>query len=634
MGEVMEGPATVEQTAAATAASALQEQGPETRAPRPATPAADGHGAAWAAGLASATLAACGGGGGGGGGGVLPIGLGSTAASPAPAAASGSGGPALGALANTATAQTYRYLQPQSDAEAARFLLQAQFSATPEDIATVRSQGYRAWLSTQFDAPASQTAWAWLESLPYRSTANTLDVDAMAWRQLIVPSDALRQRVALALSEIFVVSAGSIGSNWPVHAMAQYWDMLVAGTRGSFRQLLQDVTLNPAMGLFLNTRGNQKENASTGRQPDENYAREVMQLMTIGLVQLEQDGRQKVDANGRPLDTYTLDDVTNLARVFTGYDLDIRSGESGTVTLPGAGNAIESNAWTQRPMALNASRHSTLAVRFLGTSIAAGTSGAEALRIALDALVNHPNTAPFISRQLIQRLVCSNPSPDYVRRVADVFVNNGAGVRGDIKSVVAAVLLDNEARGPEGLTAPTWGHVREPMVRLAQWARSFGVTSAAGTWRIGNLSSSIFGLGQSPLRSPSVFNFFRPGYVPPSTALATQGLVAPEFQIVNETGVGGYINFMASILQAGFNSRDVLAAYTREKALVLDPAALVDQLSLVLTANQLSTATRALIIDALSDPPVTASSTDAVKLNRITAAVLLVMSCPEYLVQK
>ncbi len=633
MSEVMACPDEAGQATVARAASAMKVDGPDTAAPPP--PAATGHGGIWAAGLASAALAACGGGGGGGGGGgVLPIGVGSTGAAPAPAAPARSSGPALGALTNTPTAQTYRYLQPQNDAEAARFLLQAQFSAAPEDIAAVRSQGYRAWLSAQFDAPASQTAWAWLESLPYRSTANTLDVDAMAWRQLIVPADAVRQRVALALSEIFVVSAGSIGSNWPVHAMAQYWDMLVAGTRRSFRQLLEDVTLNPAMGLFLNTRGNQKENATTGRQPDENYAREVMQLMTIGLVQLEQDGRARVDANGRPLDTYTLDDVTNLARVFTGYDLDIRSGESGSVTLPGAGNAIESNAWTQRPMALNASRHSTLAVRFLGTSIAAGTPGAEALRIVLDALTNHPNTAPFISRQLIQRLVCSNPSPAYVRRVADVFVDNGAGVRGDIKSVVAAVLLDNEARGPEGLTAPTWGRVREPMVRLAHWARSFGVTSAAGTWRIGNLSSSIFGLGQSPLRSPSVFNFFRPGYVPPSTALATQGLVAPEFQIVNETGVGGYINFMASILQAGFNSRDVLAAYTREKALVLDPAALVDQLSLVLTASQLSNATRALVIDALSDPPVTASSTDAVKLNRITAAVLLVMSCPEYLVQK
>ena len=630
MSEVMACPDEAGQATVARAASAMKVDGPDTAAPPP--PAATGHAGIWAAGLASAALAACGGG--GGGGGVLPIGVGSTGAAPAPAAPARSSGPALGALTNTPTAQTYRYLQPQNDAEAARFLLQAQFSAAPEDIAAVRSQGYRAWLSAQFDAPASQAAWAWLESLPYRSTANTLDVDAMAWRQLIVPADAVRQRVALALSEIFVVSAGSIGSNWPVHAMAQYWDMLVAGTRRSFRQLLEDVTLNPAMGLFLNTRGNQKENATTGRQPDENYAREVMQLMTIGLVQLEQDGRARVDANGRPLDTYTLDDVTNLARVFTGYDLDIRSGESGSVTLPGAANAIESNAWTQRPMALNASRHSTLAVRFLGTSIAAGTPGAEALRIALDALTNHPNTAPFISRQLIQRLVCSNPSPAYVRRVADVFVDNGAGVRGDIKSVVAAVLLDNEARGPEGLTAPTWGRVREPMVRLAQWARSFGVTSAAGTWRIGNLSSSIFGLGQSPLRSPSVFNFFRPGYVPPSTALATQGLVAPEFQIVNETGVGGYINFMASILQAGFNSRDVLAAYTREKALVLDPAALVDQLSLVLTASQLSNATRALVVDALSDPPVTASSTDAVKLNRITAAVLLVMSCPEYLVQK
>ncbi|WP_295536978.1 DUF1800 domain-containing protein [uncultured Pseudacidovorax sp.] len=590
--------------------------------------------------LAASVLAACGGGGGGGGGGgFLPM---AGAPAPAPASASGStaspapapAGTSLTGLGNTVTAQSYRYLQPQTDAEAARFLLQAQFSASPDDIAAVRSKGCLVWLREQFDAPPSQGAWQWLETLPYRSTANTLDADAMAWKQLITSSDGVRQRVALALSEIFVVNSASIGTNWSEHAMAQYWDMLVAGTRGTFRQLLEAVTLNPAMGLYLNTRGNQKENASTGRQPDENYAREVMQLMTIGLVQLEQDGRARTDAAGKPLDSYTQDDVTNLARVFTGYDLDIRSGERGTVTLPGNGSAVESNAWTQRPMALNASLHSTLAASFLGTSVPAGTAGGPALRIALDALVAHPNTAPFIGRQLIQRLVCSNPSPAYVRRVADVFVDNGSGVRGDMRSVVAAVLLDNEARGPLGLNDPTYGRVREPMVRLVQWARTFGATSTAGTWRIGNLSNAAFALGQSPLRSPSVFNFFRPGYVPPSTALAAQGLVAPEFQIVNETSVGGYINFLANILQGGFNNRDVLASYTAEKALALDATALVERLALLLSAGQLSAATKAVIVDAIGDPALTGSSSDAARLNRVTSAVLLVMSCPEYLVQK
>ncbi|MDN4590382.1 DUF1800 domain-containing protein [Xenophilus aerolatus] len=590
---------------------------------------------------AAAALSACGGGGGGGGGGVGLPGLGGAGNGTGSGAGSGSGGgaaaPSAGSLtplAETPTAATYLYPEAKSDAEAARFLLQAQFSASPEEIAAVRAKGYLPWLGEQFDAPAGQRAWAWLETLPYATTSNTLDLDAMVWKQLITAPDALRQRVALAFSEIFVVSGNDIGSNWPVHTMAQYWDVLVAGATTNFRKLIEDITLNPAMGFYLNTKGNQKENTSTGRQPDENYAREVMQLMTIGLVQLNADGSVKTDGAGKPLDSYTQDDVTNLARVFTGYDLDIKTAERNTVTPPGASYTIESNAWTQRPMALTASRHSTLAATFLGTTIPAGTPGDQALKTALDALVAHPNTAPFISRQLIQRLVTSNPSPAYVKRVADVFANNGAGVRGDMKSVIAAILLDNEARSPAGLSSADFGHVREPMLRFVQWARTCGLSSAAGTWRIGNLSSTSNGLGQSPLRSPSVFNFYRPGYVPPSTAIAAKGMVAPEFQIVTETSVGGYINFLGGILQNGFNGKDVVAAYANEKALVLDPAALVDRLALLFTANQLSAATKSLIVDALSDPAVTATSSDAVKLNRITAAVLLVMACPEYLVQK
>ena len=197
----------------------------------------------------------------------------------------------------------------------------------------------------------------------------------MVWKQLITAPDALRQRVALAFSEIFVVSGNDIGSNWPVHMMAQYWDVLVAGATTNFRKLIEDITLNPAMGFYLNTKGNQKENASTGRQPDENYAREVMQLMTIGLYQLEADGTVKTGADGQPIETYVQNDVTNLARVFTGYDLDIRSSERNGFTPPGAGYTIETNAWTTRPMAFTAGNHSMLEARFLGATVPAGTGG-------------------------------------------------------------------------------------------------------------------------------------------------------------------------------------------------------------------------------------------------------------------
>jgi uncharacterized protein (DUF1800 family) len=568
---------------------------------------------------ASAALAACGGGGGGGGGGANFAGMGGGEVQ------AGS----LTPLASTPTGQTYIYTQAKTDDEAARFLLQSQFSASEAEIAEVRAKGYLPWLGEQVDRAPTQTGWDWIASKPY----DTVNTDGMIWNQLMTSADGMRKRMALAFTEIFVVSANGIGSNWADYMMAQYWDMLVAGVTGNFRKLLEDVTLNPAMGYYLNTRGNQKENAQ-GRQPDENYAREVMQLMTIGLYQLNADGTVRLGADGAPLDSYTQDDVTNLARVFTGYDLDIPAAERNTFTPPGASYTIESNAWTRRPMALTASRHSMLEARFLGATVPANTEGKAALKIALDTLFNHPNVGPFIGKQLIQRLVTSNPSPAYVKRVADVFANNGAGVRGDMKSVFAAVLLDNEARSPAGLADPNFGHLREPMLRLVQWGRTFGVTSALGTWNIGDRSDPFSSLGQSPLRSPSVFNFFRPGYVPPSTAIASAKLVAPEFQLVNETSVGGYLNFMQNVVPNGFSSKDVIASYAAEKALVLDPAGLVRRLNLLLTGNQLSGGTQSLIVNALATPAVTATSSDSVKNNRVYAAVLLAMASPDYLIQK
>ena len=578
---------------------------------------------------AAAALAACGGGGGGGSGSAAFLGSGGTNGTTSTGSTQVAAG-SLTALQDTPTAGTYIYTTAKSDDEAARFLLQAQFSATETDIAAVRAKGYLTWLGEQADLAPSQTGWQWLSSKP----TNTAYTDNMIWNQLMTSPDGFRKRMALVFTEIFVVSANDIGSSWPDLMMAQYWDTVVAGVTTNFRKLLEDITLSPAMGFYLNTRGNMKENSS-GRQPDENYGREVMQLMTLGLYQLNADGSIKRAADGTPLDTYTQDDVTNIARIFTGYDLDIKTAEKGAVTPPGQTYTIESNQWTQRPMVLTENNHSTLASTFLGNTVAAGTKGAAALKTALDTLTNHPNTAPFICKQLIERLITSNPSAAYIARVAAVFVDNGAGVRGDMKSVFAAVLLDNEARSPAGLTDPGFGRLREPMLRLVQWARSFGVTSVKDTWKVDNTSDAANRLGQSPLRSPSVFNFFRPGYVPPSTVLASEGKVAPEFQLVNETSVGGYLNYMQNILQNGYDTKDVSASYAVEKTLVFDADALVRRLNLVMCANQLSAATVSLITNALATPPVPAGSTnDSLKNNRIWAAILMVLASPEYLIQK
>ena len=401
------------------------------------------------------------------------------------------------------------------------------------------------------------------------------------------------------------------------------------------------------MGYYLNTKGNLKENLATGRAPDENFGREVMQLFTLGLYQLNLDGSEKRGADGSKLETYTPSDVSNIARMFTGWDFD--QSQNINTLEPVQNRTISSTDFTRLPMRLTPGNHSTLAATFLGVTVPAGTDGTAALNTALDTLFNHPNVGPFFGRQMIQRLVTSSPTPAYVARVASAFNNNGAGVRGDLKAVFSAVLLDEEARGPAGLGQAGFGKLREPIVRLVQWGRSFGIASARGSWKIGELSNPATQLGQSPLRSASAFNFFRPGYVPPSTALSAAKIPAPEFQLVNESSVGGYLNYLQSVVRNGIfvnapdlphsasnatNGYDITAAYSAELALAADAPALVGRLSLLLCAGQLSSATQTLIVNALNATPVTASSSNSVRRDRVAAAVLLVMASADYLIQK
>ncbi len=533
---------------------------------------------------------------------------------------------------------TYRYTSATSDVDAARFLQQAQFASTTSAIRDLRRGSYIDWLGRQFASPRGGTAWDWLEAQGYGVVdsnayySSTAPADYVLWSQLLSGEDPMRRRMALALSEFFVVSMSTANFNWRSHAMAHWWDMLVQHAFGNFRELLEAVTLHPAMGWFLNTKGNQKENPARGRVPDENYAREVMQLFTIGLYRLNDDGSVQTGADGQPLESYTQEDVTNLARVFTGYDFDRSDGVR--LPIPGSTGTIETRDFARKPMLLDPAKHSTLASTFLGTTVAADTSGAVALEQAMDALFHHPNVGPFFGRQMIQRLVTSDPSPAYVARVAAAFNDNGAGVRGDLKAVWTAILLDDEARGPESLADNRWGKLREPMLRFIQWAQTFGARSAAGTWKLGDLSNPASRLGQSPLRAPSVFNFFRPGYVPPATAMADEQSTAPEFQLVNESSVGGYLNFMQGVARNGLVSGDLVATYSEELALVTDAGALLQHVALVLGAGQIGEASRGVMLAALNATPVTASSSDSVKLNRVAAAVFMVLGCADYLVQK
>lgn len=498
---------------------------------------------------------------------------------------------------------------PIGAAEASRFLAQATMGATAADIADVQARGYDAWITAEFAKPRPTSLWDWLVAKGYNVSANINNetgFDNAMWSQLIGAGDQLRQRIGMALLEILVVGIGGVNLNWRQFAMAAYVDALMDEAFGNFRTILDKVTTNAAMASFLTFLGNRKADARTGSVPDENYARELMQLFTIGLVRLNMDGTV-VTANGAPVETYGPADVSGLARVFTGLNLD-----SSDSTTPDR---------YRRPLVVTASQHETGASTFLGTTIPAGASGADAVKQALDAIFAHPNVPPFVSKQLIQRLVTSNPSPAYVGRVAAKFADNGSGVRGDMKAVIRAILMDSEARTVP--TAASAGKLREPVMRLTAWARAVGATSVSGNWTTGDTSSSTNRLAQAMGRSPSVFNFFRPGYTPPNTPIAAAGLVAPELQITNEISVVGYVNYIQSVVG---NSTDLRSDYASLSGIAADSAALVDRVNLWLAAGQLSAATVTAIRSAVDSSTATN--------NRIAIALLLTLASPEFLTLK
>jgi len=369
-----------------------------------------------------------------------------------------------------------------------------------------------------------------------------------------------------------------------------------------------------------------------------------MQLFTIGLFELNMDGSQKM-VNGQPIETYDMEDIRNLAKVFTGWSWGNQGAPDPSNTRFGGGNADPMRRVI--PMQFYPQYHSPDAKTFLSANIAAGTNGVEALRVALDTLFAHPNIAPFIGKQYIQRMVTSNPSPGYVQEVAQAFATGsftapgsartfGSGQRGDLRAVVAATLLHPEARS--AAASMDAGKLREPILRLATMLRSFEATSQTGNWRIGDTDATLF---QTPMKAPTVFNFFRPGYVPPNTTIASKpGLVAPEFQIAQEVSVATYANTMQTWVPnglgavptgSGLTGNDVRPQYTAARALASNPDQLIDHLNLMLTANSMDTATRNAIRDAIASIPATANNAAA---NRVNLGVYMTMMTPEFLVQK
>jgi uncharacterized protein (DUF1800 family) len=541
--------------------------------------------------------------------------------------------------------------------DAARFLEQATMGPNDSDIRHLSMVGYQAWLNEQFAIPQTPAEPIVEQALTVNSAPcaagnvqcnaalfvqnnqNEDLVQAAFWQQSLTGQDELRERVKYALTQMFVISSNNATTiqNMP-RGEAGYYDMLGNDAFGNFRQLLQDVTLSPMMGQFLNALMNDKGNATT--DPDENYAREVMQLFTIGLWQLNDDGTQKL-SGGQPIATYSNTDVMGLAAVFTGFSWNVPGDDSDSAWSncclyvgPGYGEELLS-------MQAYPSHHSTVEKQFLGVTIPpSGTPDTEGdLKIALDTLFNHPNLPAFFSKQMIQHLVTSNPSPAYVNRVAQVFINDGTGVRGNLQAVLSAILLDPEARDTATAQSnPQYGKVRESLLRYTEWARAFTAQSRTGSYDLGSTEDPIYGLGEMWLRSPTVFNWFAPGYVPPASPIATDGLVAPEMQMTNVSSVVGYINYLQGAIGANAQGGpDLFAAYGAEMSLAATPDQLMDRINLLLMYGQMSTSLYNQIETAVASIPIPTGSQAAINaalLSRVQTAIYLTVASPDYAAQE
>ncbi|MEO8102496.1 MAG: DUF1800 family protein [Betaproteobacteria bacterium] len=552
---------------------------------------------------------------------------------------------------------------PHPQADAARLLAQATFGATKAEIDRVAALGPAAYLDEQFALPQSLhlptvSADANYPLAPYSVMAPSI------WKKYFEAPDQLRQRVANALSQIMVISMQNNTIGDQACAPAAYLDLLGANAFGNFRSLLKGVTLSPAMGEYLDMKGSAKADPVLNIIPNENFAREVMQLFTIGTVMLNADGSVQF-ANGAPVNTYSEADAQSVARALTGWNF---AGQDQTlswrwlypdVPYPSdAASAAKACAAWSTPMApwtatyrssddkrnITGGAHDTSAKTLLtypgsagfSQNLPAGQTPMQDIDAVVDNLFNHPNVGPFIGEQLIQRLVTSNPSGAYVSRVAAVFNNNGAGVRGDMKAVISAILLDAEARTAVSSQLNNFGKLREPVLRFTHLHRAFGAVMSNGYRSIYDLGGSD-ALGQSPLRAPSVFNFYHPDYEP-SGPLSQAGLVGPEFEISNSASISGFMDFSKYGIVGGFNSSAtdpgnwLKPDYTAYIALAANPASMVDALNILLLAGGMSMPLRTQLVDVatrLTDSNATTQSTE-----RFKTVLWLILNSPEYSIQK
>jgi uncharacterized protein (DUF1800 family) len=557
--------------------------------------------------------------------------------------------------------------------DAARFLTQATFGPTKAEIDDLTGGSIDAWITAQLALPftahraatvADRTNFGGSNSFTNWNAIHMPNRQSAWFKNALTGPDQLRQRMAYALSQILVISDISLGDDNRTEPVAHYYDILGNGAFGNFRTLLEQVTLSPMMGEYLSSLRNSKatfdNTGATLTTPDENYAREVMQLFSIGLVQLNPDGTLALGADGLPVPTYDQNTITEMAKVFTGWAYP----STDLTRFRSAGSNYFS------PMQLFPAFHDNTAKNLNLTSLAtipadaSATSGTNDLRLALDALFTHPNTGPFISKLLIQRFTTSNPSPAYVYRVAQTFANNGSGVRGDLGAVLRAILTDYEARSPAVAGNATYGKLKEPLLRMTGLLRSLGASSQSGRFsgfrhhvngtvitsatpkpataaEIGTYNSatlpysSIGSIAQAALRSPTVFNFYHADYVLPGP-LAAAGLVAPEFEITDDNYAISVPNYFRNFVNATTTGQAATVQpyiltlnTTYEETLVGNVPALLDHLSRILTADTLPAAAKTRITTALAALPTTTTTTDRAK-----TAIMLVLSSPAAAIQK
>lgn len=574
----------------------------------------------------------------------------------------GGGGPPTGSASGTGN--TPATAAPVTMSDAFRFLNQSTFGATEDAARALMSRGdssnaYARWIDAQITQPVSlllpaiETAYP--NPVPSGFNVGSLNtVRLETWfSNVTTGEDQLRQRVAFALSEIFVVSQVGALQNLP-NATADFHDMLACNAFGNYRDLLEQVTLHPAMGIYLSMLGNQRAVAGTNLRPDENYAREMMQLFTIGLVQLNLDGSPKKDTVGQPIPTYDQNIIEGFARVFTGWKWACPTTTPACTfnnTRPQLAPVVGYNQI--KPMRLFETQHESgdkqvlnyEGVALVGGVIPANQGGERDLRAALDNVFHHPNVAPFVSKQLIQKLVTSNPSSAYVQRVAEKFNNDGSGRRGNLEAVIRAILLDAEARAlPSGSAAAYAGKLKEPLLRVTQLWRAYDARSASG--KLGaarNFAGGASGtLGQAQGSSPSVFNFFSPFYAPPGE-IANAGLVAPEMQLATEYLNTQTTNFFwtqvttrTHLNTTRLNVDDVYIDISTDLALANNPDGLIDRVATRLLGDPtlLPTDLRAVIKAQIERTTIPTTNPATAQATRVGDAIYLILTSPSYALQR